>query len=1648
MATVNARRSPTRLNGAFSDDNASSSAGANGRHVAGQMRQKLQALLDEKERQLQQAEALSQRVLAQQMELEERINQIADLDETGGPSNDEGESEIRAQLDELAQTMHGWATENETLWAGAVTKDAPGDTSGIPHYESDAQPAAHTPSAAQSSRRAKNAAHRANDVEFAFEIGSGLLTEIRRLQSLLAERDKTLQDMKDERDDMDRSIEQLRGALRTQEANADKYKEENWNLEVQLQEVRAQMNKTQSALERSETEQRVAQKQMTTLRETSESHKIESERLNNQLTELKSKHETNVAQMRKQAATLQREKGELQANVETLKAEVAKKAKTVARFGSPMTPNDNRYLTPARATEFGEEDGEDVFGTVGSTRRRMDSSLVFGDGYDLDLDALSPDVSPIKNSSLSGKSPAIPNHAASEIEALKQSLAHAHRQLGTLKTSLARERQLRTDYGRKLEGYGANVEAVEGMDEGDDEDFQDEPGELPRVTPLRSGRGGARGGRLRTGGPGRTSLAAKLAKAAKAGQAAPQFDSAHELPVADFSMTDQEEWVDVDEQTGAVPTGRRSEDRQSVAESVDLDEDSRRRSIDDLGRKQKTQSMLSVASSMDGMDPVFANVLKRKDSHRASNEVGRTSMDSQHTIEQGKKKKTRKALDESRPGSVFEAPGTLASELGGLADASTVADDDRLRAELGLGDEDIEEIEEDVEEDEDEDIEAEELLSASHASVAHKAQPPVKVQTEEMGIQCDLLLPPPPPPPVAEQASIAIQTDDVSPPVLPAVQEAGMQTDSPVLENVAVATDPQPQRQYATSGVSTVDSARNSMVRKVPIEVVGAAGAAGAIAGAAAATSSSKNAEKRASRTVPPSAFKDPVDRSVSRADTVSDGGTEYEDARETLGATTPAQSFGEDYQSINDSDHTDSGTETDSAESIKVSLMHIKRPAVGPGSESSMKVPIRDVSARIAEGEDEEQSDKRDTIRPEQVIKIVEVEKPKPEVKEVSIQTDDWKPALPAGTQLFALGPQSQQFQFVSGPTTPIVGSPPLPAAAAALKQGGQQARSPTTVNASSGSISDLTRSRVPSTSLSVPSSPKAVDRTKPPTMILPPPPRLPPPPTTSPTLVSGGSILKHGPPNMGPPPRPTSPPPTELIQRATTPTMSRNSTLLVPGRTISQASRPSNASMVSPIPVQGRQVRSAVNGIGAGNEPNVLQDPFDEGTSHNIGRSMASLASGRRSVSSRRPSIASSISSDHAGRMSEAPKSMIHISSNPSEVVRRPGENATDPAIIHAITQTMIGEYLYKYTRKPIGKKHAERRHRRYFWIHPYTKTIYWSAVDPGSSNVQESSAKSAYIESVKSVMDPNPMPPGLHQYSVIVTTANREMKFTAPTKERHDIWFNALNYLLARPSPNTLAAHSADAPASSNLQRQTTQQNDDVQRMQYSPRSPRSGQSALTVDSYGAAQPRPPRSISRMSNPYGSVSKRTGTAAAEFMRWNGDAPASPSKVDDRVNPPDGDFHIHDDNDVAYDGLENVRACCDGKHDTFMEQQSEIPAENRRIRCKMCRRTLAGRTNLSGHHPQEGTVAEQLENENENNEHDTPTALMSPHCSGYFVQPLQWMTFLGDGSSTGKILCPNERCKAKVGNYDWAGVKCSCGEWVTPVRAKKAQLSPWLYI
>ncbi|PWN25920.1 hypothetical protein BDZ90DRAFT_233522 [Jaminaea rosea] len=64
-------------------------------------------------------------------------------------------------------------------------------------------------------------------------------------------------------------------------------------------------------------------------------------------------------------------------------------------------------------------------------------------------------------------------------------------------------------------------------------------------------------------------------------------------------------------------------------------------------------------------------------------------------------------------------------------------------------------------------------------------------------------------------------------------------------------------------------------------------------------------------------------------------------------------------------------------------------------------------------------------------------------------------------------------------------------------------------------------------------------------------------------------------------------------------------------------------------------------------------------------------------------------------------------------------------------------------------------------------------------------------------------------------------------------------------------------------------------------------------------------------------------------------------------------------------------------------------------------------------------------------------PPLLPSPHCTSYFLEPLSWMSLPTDGSHSslaGKLLCPNQSCRSKLGSWDWAGVQCACGAWVTP--------------
>jgi hypothetical protein len=225
------------------------------------------------------------------------------------------------------------------------------------------------------------------------------------------------------------------------------------------------------------------------------------------------------------------------------------------------------------------------------------------------------------------------------------------------------------------------------------------------------------------------------------------------------------------------------------------------------------------------------------------------------------------------------------------------------------------------------------------------------------------------------------------------------------------------------------------------------------------------------------------------------------------------------------------------------------------------------------------------------------------------------------------------------------------------------------------------------------LPTSPMS-DRSKTPTLNLPPPPSMPPP---------TGSIKKM---STGAPPRPTSPPPDELLNRA--PSAFRQS---------GQKSAPSTIRKMGPPTTATRQASSSSFQPTSSSTP-VRGEAWAKSRDSVRRRAHQVITSDTRSITSsfaeshRNPSLSSMESSSQPRLAGQADNSR---------------EPVTDPTAIHAITQTMIGEYLYKYTRNKLGKGQSDNRHKRFFWVHPYTKTLYWSGEDPGSTSASESSSKS---------------------------------------------------------------------------------------------------------------------------------------------------------------------------------------------------------------------------------------------------------------------------------------------------------------------------------
>lgn len=339
----------------------------------------------------------------------------------------------------------------------------------------------------------------------------------------------------------------------------------------------------------------------------------------------------------------------------------------------------------------------------------------------------------------------------------------------------------------------------------------------------------------------------------------------------------------------------------------------------------------------------------------------------------------------------------------------------------------------------------------------------------------------------------------------------------------------------------------------------------------------------------------------------------------------------------------------------------------------------------------------------------------------------------------------------------------------------------------------------------------------------------------------------------------------------------------------------------------------------------------PNEQGTRAGSARTVSTQARMRRgsqSQMSRRSSVSS-----FASELEER----FNMNPNAGPMPHGYGPN-TDPRMIQAITQTMIGEFLWKYTRKTGSGDMSSTRHRRYFWVHPYTRTLYWSEQDPQTAGKSQLRTKSVPIEAVRVVADDNPYPPGLHCRSLEVVSPGRRVRFTASTSQRHETWFNALSYLLLRETNENCEDHDNSVtlddidefnPGFRSGSRQAARMSlssYNSRTARHTPK-PHRAASAMSMRSAGTPGRASPALSSPVPNSSLQVPEERQRSSSRFSTMiNSSIRGSIASLKGRHGPSSsvhsGSIRGHESHEDLHgaedeDRLENVRACCDGKHD-----------------------------------------------------------------------------------------------------------------------------------
>jgi hypothetical protein len=404
-----------------------------------QAKRALEAHLSETDRQLDEAGKLGTALVAQRKALAEQLQEIEKLEAEG-----ELKPELRKKLVDIEKEYNFLAQESARVFlpkqrvpsnemnpgSPFVPEGRSGRRSVSPH-KFESQAIASPTKLSVPNRKIRNQpSSRVHDIEFAAEISTSLIAQVRNLQALLAERDVEVKNLQQDKSILEVETENMQQRLKALDESENRYKEENWNLETRLQEVASQQKeasdrekKLTQALNLSKAEKNATQKELDEV-------KLSHAKLTEEHAASVKHHDIELGTAKRNISMGEGERSAMQRKIDDLTSQNTELAKA-------FSAQRGRALERDPASKTSDEDFETATDNISPEQ--------------------SPPPSPMKGT---------PRHSMLETETIKTSLLHAQRTIQSQRSLIHREKTEKLELRRLIQDLRDDLEKARSEPQG------------------------------------------------------------------------------------------------------------------------------------------------------------------------------------------------------------------------------------------------------------------------------------------------------------------------------------------------------------------------------------------------------------------------------------------------------------------------------------------------------------------------------------------------------------------------------------------------------------------------------------------------------------------------------------------------------------------------------------------------------------------------------------------------------------------------------------------------------------------------------------------------------------------------------------------------------------------------------------------------------------------------------------------------------------------------------------------------------------------------------------------------------------------------------------------------------------------------------